>query len=744
MEIFNTRRAAIDLVHAPDEVDLDIEAFNNRVITENFNRAVCSELVNWIDPALPGKTLVFCVRDDHADLVVKLLKEASTRTGIPVDDDAIRKITGTSDKPQQLIRRFRNEADPKIAVTVDLLTTGIDVPSITNLVFIRRVRSRILYEQMMGRATRLCRDLFGPGEDKEVFRIFDCVRLYEALQDHTTMQPVVQNPSITFQTLVNDLMKLRKKESLDSVMTELRGKLQRRRRRISQKRISDFETLTGMPFVDFLGNMRHWSPDEAKDFFKANPQAAALLDMQEEGRGMNLIISHHADEVLDVTRGYGAGQKPEDYLKGFKAYLKANLNEIPALLTVVQRPRDLTRKALREIRVQLDQHGFTERSLRSAFRDATNQDIAASIIGFIRQAALGSPLVPYEQRVDRAITKHPGHRRPTLEPLPRPPRRRRHLPPVRHRADLPPLPQDGRGDQDREPAPRGLPLADLKSRDGVEQLSSTASCWSTSAPHGSAGVPHHLRQRRHHPAPPQPRASSSRHRRPRLVLRPQEGLGDLYEGLLEKNANEKKSGAGQYFTPRPLIDCMVACQAAGRRGRPGPGRRHRRLPHRRRPLHREADRRLLQPHRAAQQQFQRARPSSAWSWCPTPTASLLMNAMLHDIEGRTSSSATPSPSRASAAEGRRHPHQPALRHQEGRRPADPRRLHLPHVSNKQLAFLQHIYRGLEARRPRRRGAARQRPLRGRHRARRSAPTSWTSATCTPSCACPPASSTPRG
>ena len=63
-----------------------------------------------------------------------------------------------------------NDADPRIAVTVDLLTTGIDVPSITNLVFLRRVNSRILYEQMIGRATRLC-----PEIGKEVFRIFDDV-----------------------------------------------------------------------------------------------------------------------------------------------------------------------------------------------------------------------------------------------------------------------------------------------------------------------------------------------------------------------------------------------------------------------------------------------------------------------------------------------------------------------------------------------------------------------------------------
>jgi type I restriction enzyme R subunit len=60
-----------------------------------------------------------------------------------------------------------HDSNPKIVVTVDLLTTGIDVPSITNLVFLRRVKSRILYEQMLGRATRLCPDI-----GKETFRIF--------------------------------------------------------------------------------------------------------------------------------------------------------------------------------------------------------------------------------------------------------------------------------------------------------------------------------------------------------------------------------------------------------------------------------------------------------------------------------------------------------------------------------------------------------------------------------------------
>jgi len=96
-----------------------------------------------------------------------------------VPDDTVKKITGAADQPSQLIRRYKNEQLPKVAVTVDLLTTGVNVPEIVNLVFIRRVRSRILFEQMLGRATRLCPDLHGPGDDKQRFSIFDAVGIYD-------------------------------------------------------------------------------------------------------------------------------------------------------------------------------------------------------------------------------------------------------------------------------------------------------------------------------------------------------------------------------------------------------------------------------------------------------------------------------------------------------------------------------------------------------------------------------------
>jgi type I restriction enzyme, R subunit len=75
VQIYRCATGTVDLATAPDQIDLDVEAFNKRVITEPFNKAVCAELAAEIDPNLPGKTLIFCANDAHADLVVRLLKD---------------------------------------------------------------------------------------------------------------------------------------------------------------------------------------------------------------------------------------------------------------------------------------------------------------------------------------------------------------------------------------------------------------------------------------------------------------------------------------------------------------------------------------------------------------------------------------------------------------------------------------------------------------------------------------------
>jgi type I restriction enzyme R subunit len=389
----------VDTVRLADEVDLDIDTYNRRVLTDEFNRVVCERLAKHIDPTFGDKTIVYCVNDLHADTVVRFLKDAFDAEYGGVDDDAVRKITGRSDKPEQLIRQFRNEKFPTVAVTVDLLTTGIDVPRVSNLVFLRRVRSRILYDQMLGRATRLCEEL-----DKEYFKVFDAVDLYTALAPLTDMRPVVVNPKITFDQLVRELESQKAPNVREVILDQLLAKLQAKQRRMSDDARERLREMTGLDPRALAAKLRHDGPSAAAAWLAGHPGLPALLDGR-TGRPWTLVVSNHPDELREETRGYGTASKPEDYLEAFSKFLRDNVNKIPALAVVTQRPRDLTRAQLKELRLALDVAGYPEAFLRTAWREKTNADIAASIIGFIRQAALGDALVPYEERVDHAAKK---------------------------------------------------------------------------------------------------------------------------------------------------------------------------------------------------------------------------------------------------------------------------------------------------------------------------------------------------
>lgn len=401
LELLDTLTGQIDHAHTPDDLHFDVEAFNRRVITVEFNRAVAGELARHIDPDLPGKTLVFAVNNAHADIIVEELKTALAERYGEIEDAAVKKITGKVDKVNQLIRSYRNDAWPKIAVTVDLLTTGIDVPSITNLVFLRRVNSRILYEQMLGRATRRCDDI-----GKETFRIFDAVGIYARLQKVTDMKPVVVNPSITLEQLFEELTQVEEDTHQQAVLAQLVVKLRRRLKRLSSEARQQYEAAAGETPETTLTRLETDPAADSAAWAKARPSIGRILDWDQDGSGPSMMpISHHADAVVAVTRGYGEASKPEDFLSGFTSYIRDHINQIAALTVVVQRPRELTRAQLRELRLELDKLGYSETNLRRAWQDAKNEDIAASIIGFIRQAALGDPLIPYAERVQKAVKR---------------------------------------------------------------------------------------------------------------------------------------------------------------------------------------------------------------------------------------------------------------------------------------------------------------------------------------------------
>lgn len=168
-----TGREQIDQLE--DEREFTSTEIEEKITAPDTNQKIIEELKKYADEfekergRFP-KTLIFASNDmpmiSHADRLVSICKAVFNQ-----GDDFVAKITGspTVDRPLKKIKEFRNRPNPKIVVTVDMLSTGVDIPALEYIVFLRPVKSRILWEQMLGRGTRKCDEI-----GKTHFVIFDC------------------------------------------------------------------------------------------------------------------------------------------------------------------------------------------------------------------------------------------------------------------------------------------------------------------------------------------------------------------------------------------------------------------------------------------------------------------------------------------------------------------------------------------------------------------------------------------
>jgi len=389
VDSINIQTGEVEASELEDELNFDVTAFNRGVITEKFNQVICKELVKELDPFGDEKTIIFCAPSAggmHVDMVKRFLDaEFKDIYEGEYKQAAVEVLVGGTDKIDQLIKKFKNERYPNIAITVDLLSTGIDVPKVCNLVFFRRVKSRILYEQMIGRATRRCDDI-----GKTVFRVYDPVDIYATLQEVNTMKPLVKDPKIVMRVLRKANKKSESKPALKQKLDEL-------------------ESLWGVEPAKLHQHLHTLGPKQAVEFMQQKGLTnGGLINKLKEvkqfwGTEYQPIISDHHDELKVREQSYGKYEKPQDYLDSFNHFIKEQLNQSIALAVVVNKPRDLTREQLKEIKLLLDGAGYNEAHLQSAWRNQTNQDIAASIVGHIRRAALGEALIPFEQRVNNAM-----------------------------------------------------------------------------------------------------------------------------------------------------------------------------------------------------------------------------------------------------------------------------------------------------------------------------------------------------
>ena len=382
-----------------DELDFDVADFNRTIVLPDHTRKVLQEVSKYINPESREKTLIFAVNDNHADNIVTTLREIYKEWG--VSNDAIVKITGKTasgnkKKIEQVIKQYKNNQYPNIAVTVDLLTTGIDVPSICNLVFMRKINSRILYEQMLGRATRLCKEI-----NKTHFNIFDPAHVYDDLGSVSSMKSVSVNKTMT--ELIDELSRPSensKQQTIDRIL----AKLQRKNNALSEEQRYEVSENIGKSIPQYVASIKVLSVQQAVDKLINDAETLVYIESIKPPK-KGKYYSERKDTLQETTRGYGKTDKPEDYLESFTKFINENKDKIEAIKIVCTKPSDLTRAQLRELKLALDKEGYNENSLNEATSAIKNADIVADIISYVRNAVLDIPVYNREDKIKIAFEK---------------------------------------------------------------------------------------------------------------------------------------------------------------------------------------------------------------------------------------------------------------------------------------------------------------------------------------------------
>ncbi|ACI22167.1 MULTISPECIES: type I restriction-modification enzyme R subunit C-terminal domain-containing protein [Thermodesulfovibrio] len=432
-----------DLEYTPSQLDRDIVAPDQiRTIIKTFKEKLFTEL-------FPGrtevpKTLIFAKDDSHAEDIVHIVREEFGK-----GNDFCKKITyrTTGEKPEDLIVSFRNSYNPRIAVTVDMISTGTDIRPLECLIFMRDVKSRVYFEQMKGRGTRVISpdDLQAVTPDalhKTHFIIVDAVGVCE--NDKTDSRPLERKRSIPFDKLIHSVaLGNRDEDTLSSLVARL-SKLDRE---LNEKDRREIEALAGGRKIKEIINrlIDAIDPDKkiekAKEIFNTdNPSNEqiknALENLVDEAckpfdnpdlREILITIKKRNEQIIDtiskdrvILAGFddSAKEKAKTIIDTFKRFIEENKDELIAIELLYKKPygrRHITYEEIKRLAdaIQKPPYYLTtelvwkayEQLERSKVKKAGPQRLLTDIISLLR-FTLGSTefLEPFPEIVEERFS----------------------------------------------------------------------------------------------------------------------------------------------------------------------------------------------------------------------------------------------------------------------------------------------------------------------------------------------------
>jgi type I restriction enzyme R subunit len=428
-----------NLDYSARQLDRDIVSESQiRTIIRTFKDKLSTEI-------FPGreevpKTLIFAKDDTHAEDIVEIVRQEFGK-----GNQFCKKITyrTTGEKPEDLIASFRNSYDPRIAVTVDMISTGTDIKPLECVLFMRDVKSRVYFEQMKGRGTRTINpndfQAVTPGAKvKTHFVIVDAVGVCES--DKSDSRPLERKRTVPFDKLLQSVALDNRDED---TLTSLAGRLARLDRKLSDNDRTEIESTAGREFKQIInGLLGAVDPDQQIERAKAqfqtqtptqqqvqqaavqladdactpfdNPQLRKLLDDLKTQREQ-IIDTVSQDQLLSAGFDTSAREKAQTLVQSFQQFIEQNKDEITALQIIYNQPygqRQVTYEQIRQLAdaIARPPHNLTTERLWQAYeqletskvRGAGPQQLLTNVISLVR-FALGETdvLEPFPEMVNR-------------------------------------------------------------------------------------------------------------------------------------------------------------------------------------------------------------------------------------------------------------------------------------------------------------------------------------------------------
>jgi type I restriction enzyme R subunit len=375
-----------DLNYKPSELD-------RKVVNPSQIRTVIKAFRDSLPQMFPGrvimrpgeteipKTLVFAKTDSHADDIINIIREEFGE-----GNEFCKKITyAAAEDPKSVLNAFRNDFYPRIAVTVDMIATGTDVKPIECLVFMRDVRSKNYFEQMLGRATRtldyenLHRVSPTATQRKLGFIVVDAVGVTRSQK--TASRQLERNPGVSLYVL---MMSAASGAHDEDTLTTLAGRLTRLDKQMTDKEKSDFEQISGKPCITIASDLLDAFDEDLHPTYERRKAAAIkaskpfndpkLRDYIENVRKSHdqIIDNINIDTITfngwDSERTEKAGKLIETFAH-FIEESKDTLDALEIIYTQSYRNRPLTLKMIEELyeRLKAEPYRLTTEKLWMAY-----------------------------------------------------------------------------------------------------------------------------------------------------------------------------------------------------------------------------------------------------------------------------------------------------------------------------------------------------------------------------------------